>query len=104
MAGRRQLVAHRFEVVYFAVKDNPDLSVRAAHRLLAASNVDNGQTPVAHNGAVQHFLPMLVRSAVADGGIHEVQPSLIRQATAGFGIGEDKTAHGTDLAYQKDAG
>src|SRR6266851_9869491 len=98
MSSSGEIVPNRMEVVDFAVEHDPDWSVRCAHRLLAAGEVDNGEPTVPHDGAVAALLAVLVRASVADRGVHPVQQRLIRQSIPRLGISENETAHDIDLS------
>src|SRR5205085_1227890 len=78
--ARVELVAARFEValqflvvVYLAVEDDADARVAARHRLVAAGEVDDRESPHADGGAAQHLGPLLVRPAVLDPPAHAVE-------------------------------
>src|SRR5437660_1604583 len=93
MSSGSELVPDCVEVVDFAVEHDPDFPVGRAHRLLPAAEVDNSEPAVAHDGAVEALLPVLVRPPVADGSIHPAQQRLIGQTIASPGISENETAH-----------
>src|SRR5258707_12297701 len=93
MSSSGEIVPNRLEVVDFAVEHDPDWSVRCAHRLLAAGEVDNGESTVPHDGTVAALLPVLVRPPVVDGSVHPIQQGLIRQTVPRLGISEDETTH-----------
>src|SRR6266581_9326754 len=96
MSSASELVPDCVEVVDFAVEHDPDFPVGRAHRLLPASEVDNGEPAVTHDGTLEALLPVLVRPPVADGSIHPVQQGLIGQTITHLGISKNETAHEID--------
>src|SRR5689334_19708623 len=70
MAGRLQFGSQLFEVVDFTVEDHPDGLRLVGHRLMTASQIDDGKPSESEPNGARQEEPLIVWSTVDQGPRH----------------------------------